>query len=196
MHVRAHSWIFAAPFLLAFSWLGCAALRCRPICEAFPENLPETTKLFSTYGPVACPILGIIAAITLILSDVLLPKRWAKAALILTLVTLLISIVRACLFVPLSMGQLRAKVPLEALLQGQQFDEVRPAQLSRQRGDNWLLWEGLRQRDHSRQIAGAESLAELGNQFCRQCRQNLLPIFGPFLFQDVLADSVGKFLGC
>jgi hypothetical protein len=103
MRVRITSWIFAVVCFLAFAWLGLAAVRFRPIYEGLQQDfhLAEKHKLFLAYGPVACPILGLIVATAVILSDTLFSKKWILAAVIAAAVVLFIAVCRACLFVAL-----------------------------------------------------------------------------------------------
>lgn len=69
MQVRIASWIIAAIFLSAFCWLGMAADKFAPIFYSLEVPLPTTTGLVLAYGLIACPLLGLIAAISLILTD-------------------------------------------------------------------------------------------------------------------------------
>ena len=94
---------------------------------------------------------------------------------------------RAPAFHPARLGVVRA---LQRLLERQDFDEVAPAQFFCQRYDNRVLWKNLGKLDHARQIAGTEALAVVGNQFCRQCRQNLFAVFRTLVFQHLALDTL------
>ena len=84
MRIRAASWIIAAIFLLVFCWLGLAAEKFTSFYYGLGVKLPTTTRLVLAYGLVVCPILGIIAAISLVLTDKLRSGfgRLAQPALI------------------------------------------------------------------------------------------------------------------
>ncbi|MGV3755558.1 MAG: hypothetical protein ACO1QS_09265 [Verrucomicrobiota bacterium] len=84
MQVRIASWIIAAIFLSAFCWLGMAADKFAPIFYSLGVPLPTTTRLVLAYGLVTCPMLGLFAAISLILTDKLRSGfgRLAQPALI------------------------------------------------------------------------------------------------------------------
>lgn len=84
MQVRAASWIIAAMFLLAFCWLGLAADKFALLFEDMGVAMPTMTGLVSDYGVIACPVLGIIVATSLVLTDKLRsgPGRWAQPILV------------------------------------------------------------------------------------------------------------------
>ncbi len=101
MRVKAQSWIIAALFFAAFSWLGFAAVRFAPIFRGLDEvglHPSSIQRLFLAYGAVACPLLGIMAAVSVILSDALFRRKWLQAALVAALAVLVASIFGCCLF--------------------------------------------------------------------------------------------------
>ena len=69
MRIRAASWITAAIFLIVFCWLGHAAEKFAELFEGMGLSMPTMTGMVSDYGMIACPILGIVAATSLILTD-------------------------------------------------------------------------------------------------------------------------------
>ena len=74
MRVRRESWGIAAFFIIAFCWLGFLTFKWAPIFEGL-WRVPTSTRLVVAYGAVAFPLLGIVAAATLILSSMFLAHR-------------------------------------------------------------------------------------------------------------------------
>jgi hypothetical protein len=74
--------------------------------------------------------------------------------------------------------------------EGQQFFEVRPSQLSRQRSDNLFVWKCLCKLHHSPQILVREASTELTHQLSRQCSDNLLSVGSSFIPEDFPQDSI------
>ncbi|MNT01133.1 hypothetical protein D3C72_1355870 [compost metagenome] len=82
---------------------------------------------------------------------------------------------------------------LQGRFERQDFDEVAPAQVQRQRGNNLLVRKHLGKLHHAAQAAQAaqaERLPVLGDQLCRQRRHNLLAILGSPLLQHFLVDAL------
>ena len=65
-----------------------------------------------------------------------------------------------------------------------------PTQFCTKCVQNLLIREYLRKPHHLGQISCRESRTEFFHQFCRHCRQNLLPILRPFFLEDVLPDAL------
>jgi hypothetical protein len=80
-HIRKQSWAIAALFLIAFCWLGFAAVATRALLKGMEVNLAGSTSFAVAYGPIAFPLIGVVAATALILSDVLVRHRWVQGAL-------------------------------------------------------------------------------------------------------------------
>ena len=104
MRVRRQTWAIAAIFLLAFCWLGVAAVKCAPIYQVLEVRFPADTRFASAYGAVVFPLLGVGAAAALILFDVFLQRRWVQGVLLALFATFLIWAFRALLFIPVSIG--------------------------------------------------------------------------------------------
>jgi hypothetical protein len=84
MQIRRQSWGLAALFLIAFCWLGFAAVRFGVLfkgTEGFEIYLPMATRFAFAYGPIAFPIFGVVAATAFILSDVRGGNRWGQWSL-------------------------------------------------------------------------------------------------------------------
>nr|WP_238602980.1 hypothetical protein [Fimbriiglobus ruber] len=90
----------------------------------------------------------------------------------------------------LGAAHFRIELTLELVSKGDDFNEVTPTQLSRQRRDDFSVREHFGKPDHPGQIPGAKSFAELRDQFCRQCRQNFLPVFCPLVPKYFRSDTV------
>src|SRR5438093_6221644 len=98
MSAHAKSWVVAAVLFIIFCWLRFAAFRFAPIYQGLEDRLPVTTRLVATYEPVACPLLGVVAAVGVILADALRQRRWVQWGLIAAAVILIVCIFRALLF--------------------------------------------------------------------------------------------------
>ena len=97
--IRGHSWAIAGGFLLAFCWLGWAAVRFGSIFQGMgmEHSLPVVNWFAATYGPIAFPLFGILAAAAFVLSDLMFRKRWIERALIAVFALLLIFALRGFL---------------------------------------------------------------------------------------------------
>ena len=104
IRVRRQSWAIAAVLLLAFSWLGFAAVKFAPIYQALEGRLDAGTRFALAYGAVAFPLLGILAAASVILSDLLLQGRAVQWTLIVLFVSLAFWAFQALVFTHFSMG--------------------------------------------------------------------------------------------
>jgi hypothetical protein len=78
--------------------------------------------------------------------------------------------------------------PLQRILEWQKQNDVRPAQLSRQRRDNWLVREGGRELHHATQAFLRTSVAVVPGELSSQGRHDLLTIPGTFARQDFHMD--------
>jgi hypothetical protein len=81
MQIRKQSWGIAALFLIVFCCLGFAAVNFGALfkgIEGFEINLPTATRFAVAYGPIAFPILGVVAATAFILSGVRGRSRWGQ----------------------------------------------------------------------------------------------------------------------
>jgi hypothetical protein len=97
--IRGHSSAIAGGFLLAFCWLGWAAVRFGSIFQGMgmEHSLPVANWFAATYGPIAFPLFGILAAAAFVLSDLMFRKRWIEWALIAAFALLLIFALRGFL---------------------------------------------------------------------------------------------------
>jgi hypothetical protein len=98
MQIRKQSWAIAALFLIAFCWLGFAAVSFGTLFKGLEINLPVATRFDVAYGPITFPFFGIVAATAFILSDVLGRKRWVQWALTALFALLIIWAVKGLLF--------------------------------------------------------------------------------------------------
>ncbi len=64
--------------------------------------------------------------------------------------------------------------------------EVRPGQLSPQRGDNLFIRKRRGEPDHGEEISLSKPSPKLRLQLCSQRVHNLLPVLGPPFPQDVV----------
>ena len=82
--IRRQSWAIAGGFLLAFSWLGWAAVRFGSIFQGMgmEHSLPLINWFAVTCGPIAFPLFGILAAAAFIISDLMFRKRWIEWTMI------------------------------------------------------------------------------------------------------------------
>ena len=74
--VRGTTYAFAALVLALFCWLGFAIAKCSTIFEGLEARLPLQLKLVVICGPVGLPLLGVVAAALILLSDLFRPRRW------------------------------------------------------------------------------------------------------------------------
>ena len=82
---------------------------------------------------------------------------------------------------------LSVDVTFQQVFDGENFDEVTPAQLCRQRRHNSVVRKVLCELQHSNQTSTPESLPVLCRQLRRQCLHNLLTVLRPFVSQHILA---------
>src|SRR5437868_125186 len=87
-------WGLGFVFLFIFCWLGTVAFKAAEVFRGFGDVLPAATRLSMTYGPVAFPFLGIVAAVSLIF----LQRQWLQYCVILAAVLLIVCIFRSLLF--------------------------------------------------------------------------------------------------
>ena len=78
-------------------------------------------------------------------------------------------------------GELGIELALQRLVEGQEFDEMAPAQLSRQCLDNGAIREQLREAQHVEEIRPSEATAELRHQASGQRPHDLFAIVGSLL---------------
>jgi hypothetical protein len=90
MQIRKQCWAFAGLFLLAFCWLGFAAVSFGALFKDLGVKLPTANKFAADYGPIAFPLFGIVGATAFILSDVLVRSRWVQWVLVAVFTLLLI----------------------------------------------------------------------------------------------------------
>jgi len=98
--IRRQSWAIAGGFLLAFSWLGWAAVRFGSIFQGtgMEHSLPLINWFAVTCGPIAFPLFGILAAAAFIISDLMFRKRWIEWTMIAVFALLVIFAFRGLLF--------------------------------------------------------------------------------------------------
>ena len=78
---------------------------------------------------------------------------------------------------------------MERVLQVDDLLEVAPRQLSRQRGDNLLVWKRLGEADHVPQRLVGEPPPEPRDQLSRQRRDNLGAVVRTLLLEDLVVDA-------
>lgn len=100
--VPKQTWAGATFFLLAFVLLGLAAIRYEPLYRDYGMHWPLHNRLASVYGAVAFPILGIVVALTLFLSEVFLHRNWVRWVLFVVFAIVLAYAFQALLLVPVS----------------------------------------------------------------------------------------------
>jgi hypothetical protein len=83
-----------------------------------------------------------------------------------------------------------AKIALEVILEGNDLDEMAPTQLFGERRNNLLIGEDFGEADHAEEISGAETVAEVDYQLCRQCRHNLFAEVSTLFLEDFRADAM------
>jgi len=98
MAIRARSWILAAIVLVAFCWLGLVAASFAPVFAGLESVAPLKTRLLVAYGSVACPLVGIGAAVSLILADLFCWPKWVRSVLVVALVIMFAYIFDGFLF--------------------------------------------------------------------------------------------------
>ena len=85
MQIRKHPWAIVALFLIAFCWLGSAAVSFRALFQGLETKLPAAARFAAPYGPIEFSIFGIIsiaAAVAVLVSHVWARHRWAQWVLI------------------------------------------------------------------------------------------------------------------
>jgi hypothetical protein len=95
--VRKRTWAIAALFLIAFGWLGFAAVGFGALFHGIEVDLPVANRFALAYGPIAFPLFGFVAAAAFIFSDVLFRNRWVQPALIALFALVIICALRALL---------------------------------------------------------------------------------------------------
>jgi hypothetical protein len=81
-------------------------------------------------------------------------------------------------------------VALERIVEVDQGLEMRPAQLSPQRGDSLLVGKCLREPHHVTQVLGGEAAPEVCRQLSRQRGDDLLAVAGAFAAEDLAMDPL------
>ena len=89
--------VLPAIFLLGFCWLGFASSKFAPIYHGLEDRLPFTTRFSASYGWIAYPLLGLVAAVTMILADISFQRPWVWWTLIVVFTMLGLSAVRSLL---------------------------------------------------------------------------------------------------
>jgi hypothetical protein len=74
--VRGTTWAVAALVLILFCWLGFAITKFLAIFQGLETRLPNDLRLVVTYGSVGVPVLGLVAAALILLSDLFRARRW------------------------------------------------------------------------------------------------------------------------
>src|ERR1035438_718008 len=87
-------------------------------------------------------------------------------------------------------AHLRIEIALERVVQVDNEREVGPTQLCSQWLHNSGIREDLGKAHHIEEVAPREASPKLRLQLCTQRGHYLLPILGPLLLQDVLADAL------
>ncbi len=95
--VRKRTWAIAALFLIAFCWLGFAAVSFGALFHGIEVDLPVANRFAFAYGPIAFPLFGIVPAAAFIYSDILFRNRWSQPALIALFALLIICALKALL---------------------------------------------------------------------------------------------------
>ena len=83
IRARIDAWLLAAVFLFAFCFLGLFTSKFAPMFQDMEFVLPATVRLIVVCGPVAFPLLGILAAVSFVLSNVYFRRQWPQLALML-----------------------------------------------------------------------------------------------------------------
>jgi len=83
IRARIDAWLLAAVFLFAFCFLGFFTSKFAPMFQDMESVLPATVRLIVVCGPVAFPLLGILAAVSFVLSNVYFRRQWPQLALML-----------------------------------------------------------------------------------------------------------------
>jgi len=81
---------------LIFCCLGSAAFVAADVCKGFGNGLPLMYRLLAGYGPVACPIFGVMVAAGIILGDVY-SRKWVQWCFVAVAALLLVVIIRVML---------------------------------------------------------------------------------------------------
>jgi hypothetical protein len=81
------------------------------------------------------------------------------------------------------------KIPFERILKWNQFDKMAPAQLLRQRRNNFHVGKDFGESHHLEQIPATKPLPVLSRQLCRQCLHNLHPVPRSYFLEYVLLGS-------
>ena len=100
--VPKQTWAGASLFLLAFFLLGLAAIKCEPLYRDYGMHWPLQNRLVSLYGAVLFPVLGVVAFLTLLLSEVFFRRVWVRWVLFLIYGFVLVYALQALLLVPVS----------------------------------------------------------------------------------------------
>jgi hypothetical protein len=99
LRLGRQTWAISVGFLLAFCWLGWAAVRFGSIFQGMDieRSLPAANWLALAYGPIAFPLFGVVAAAAFIVSELLFRNRWMRWALIVLFAFLIVWGFRALL---------------------------------------------------------------------------------------------------
>jgi hypothetical protein len=98
--IRWQSWAIGGGFLLAFCWLGWAAVRFGSIFKGMgiEASLPALNWFAVTNGPIVFPFFGILAVAAFIFSDLTFHKGWIDCLLFVAFALLLVFALRGLLF--------------------------------------------------------------------------------------------------
>ena len=101
METRRESWAWWTMGILLhliFCCLGSATVVAADVCKGFGNGLPLMYRLLAGYGPIACPIFGVMVGTGIILGD-LYSKRAVQWCFIATAGVLLFVIIKV-MFTP------------------------------------------------------------------------------------------------
>ena len=104
MIIRTQSWIISIALLLSFCCLGFIASHFAPVYSGLEPHIPVATRVAGQYGPLACPLLGVVAAVTLRLAHRFRWRRWVHWSLIVASGVLVVCLFYVLLFVPVSIA--------------------------------------------------------------------------------------------
>jgi len=100
--VPKQTWVGAVVFLLAFCLLGLAAAKYQWLYRDYGTHWPLQNRLASAYGAVAFPMIGVVVALTLFVSEMVLRRVWVRWVLFAIFAFVLGYAFRALFWVPVS----------------------------------------------------------------------------------------------
>ncbi|HEX3988830.1 MAG TPA: hypothetical protein VHZ30_05315 [Verrucomicrobiae bacterium] len=68
--------------LVAFCWLGFAAVRFEPLFQGFEDYIPVSKRFAYVHRPILFPLFGLLGAAGLIIADTFLLRRYVQLVLI------------------------------------------------------------------------------------------------------------------